>query len=80
MAYYTIDVDIDDILSDLTSSELQELVDNLYEDGYVAKKDPRYESADYDDWDEKVGKLLRNKWRLSKEDEETILRITSKIN
>lgn len=79
MAFVNVDVDIDDILSDLSDSELQELVDNLYEDGYVAKKDPRHESLEYSDWDEKVGKLLRNKWRLSKEDEETILKIADKI-
>ena len=34
---------------------------------------------DLDDWDEAIIKLKGNKWRLSKEDEETILRITNKI-
>ena len=32
-----------------------------------------------EEWNEQVDKLFNNKWRLSKEDEETILRITNKL-
>jgi hypothetical protein len=31
------------------------------------------------DFDEQVQKLIGNSWRLSKEDEETILKITNKL-
>ncbi len=76
----SIDIDIDDILWGMSDYEKQELVDDLYDDGYVAKKDQRFDTdLDGDDWDEAVRKLIGNKWRLSKEDEETILSITKKI-
>jgi len=74
----SIDVDIDDVISGMTSWEKQELVDELYEDGYIAKKDTAEKSTD-NDWNESVNKLFNNKWRLSNEDEETILNITNKI-
>ena len=75
----SIDIDIDDILYSLASYEKQELADALYEDGYVAKKDTSERNTD-EEWNEEVNKLFNNKWRLSKEDEETILRITNKLN
>jgi hypothetical protein len=34
---------------------------------------------DGSDWDNEVNKLLGNKFKLSKEDEETILKITNKL-
>jgi hypothetical protein len=74
----SIDIDIDDILYSMSSYEKQQLADELYEDGYLAKKDDADKSTD-DEWNEQVNKLFNNKWRLSKEDEETILQITKKI-
>ena len=38
MATLNIDIDLDDILYDLSSREKQQLVDLLYEDDYVPKK------------------------------------------
>ncbi len=74
----SIDIDIDDILYSMTSYEKQQLADELYEEGYLAKKDDAAKSTD-DEWNEQVNKLFNNKWRLSKEDEETILKITNKL-
>jgi hypothetical protein len=75
----SIDIDIDDILWGMSDYEKQELVDDLYEDGYVAKKDIRSDSdVDYNEFDSAVSKLIGNSWRLSTEDEETILRIANK--
>jgi len=74
----SIDIEIDDIMYSLSSWEKQELADELYADGYVAKKDDEARSTD-DEWNEQVHKLFNNKWRLSKEDEETILRIANKL-
>lgn len=74
----SIDIEIDDIMYSLSSYEKQELADELYEDGYIAKKDISEQNTD-DDWNESVHRLFNNKWRLSKEDEETILKITNKI-
>jgi hypothetical protein len=76
MAY--IDIDIDEILCGMTSKEKQELVDELYDDGYIAKKSDEAKSTD-DEWNDQIGKLFNNRWRLSPEDEATILAITNKI-
>lgn len=73
-----IDIDIDDILCGMMSYEKQQLADELYQEGYVAKKDSEARNTD-DEWNEQVNKLFNNKWRLSKEDEETILKITNKL-
>ena len=73
-----IEVDIDDVLWGMSDREKQQIVDDLYDDGYIAKKSDDAKSTD-DEWNEQVGKLLNNRWRLSKEDEETILKITNKI-
>ena len=74
----SIDIEIEDILWGMSDREKQELVDDLYEDGFIAKKDDSEKSID-DEWNEQVHKLFNNKWRLSKEDEEAILNITKKI-
>ena len=78
MGYINIDVDIDEVLSSMNSRELQQLADTLYEDGYIAKKSDEAKSTD-DEWNEQVNKLFNNKWRLSTEDEATILAITNKL-
>ncbi len=79
MGHVNIDVDIDDILWSLSSYEKQELVDDLYDDGYTPTQLEKKQSKSDNDWDEAVEKLKGNKWRLSKEDEEIILQITNKI-
>ena len=73
-----INIEIEDILWDMSDREKQELVDDLYDDGYIAKKSDESKNAD-DEWNKQVHKLFNNNWRLSKEDEETILRITNKL-
>ncbi len=75
----SIDIEIDDILYSLSGYEKQELADELYDDGYVAKQVKQVIDEDLDDWDEAILKLKGNKWKLCKEDEETILRITNKL-
>ena len=79
MSTISVDVDIEDVLWGMSSSEKQELVDDLYDDGYVPKQVQNIVGDDGDEWDEQVKKLLGNKWRLTTEDEQTILRITNKI-
>lgn len=73
-----IEVDIDDVLWGMSDREKQQLVDDLYDDGYIAKKSDDAKSTD-DEWNEQVGKLFNNRWRLSVEDEATILAITNKL-
>lgn len=75
----SIDIDIDDILYSMMSYEKQQLADELYDNGYCPKQVQQVMDEDLDEWDEQIKKLKGNKWKLSKEDEETILRITNKI-
>ena len=79
MSWISIDVQYDDIISSMGSYDKQKMVDELYDDGYVAKQVKQVIDEDLDEWDEAILKLKGNKWRLSKEDEETILRITNKL-
>jgi hypothetical protein len=81
-----IDIDISDILWGLTSWEKQELADELYDDGVVPKaleeladRGDSIQNVGSLDFDGQVQKLIGNSWRLTKEDEETILRITNKL-
>jgi hypothetical protein len=68
-----IEVDVDDFLSACSSSEIKELVQALKDDGHL-------DEGDLDnDFDIAIRKLSGNSWRLSKEDEETILKIANKI-
>ena len=75
----SIDIEIDEILWSMSSREKQELADKLYDDGYCPKQVKQVLDEDLNEWDEQIIKLKGNKWKLSKEDEETILRITNKL-
>lgn len=77
----SIDIDIDDILWGMSDYEKQNLVDDLYDDGFVPKQLGGVHSDDVytNGFDMEVTKLIGNSWRLSKEDEETILKITNKL-
>ena len=79
MSWISIDVEYDDIINSMGSYDKQKMVDELYDDGYVAKQVQQVIDEDLDEWDTAITKLKGNKWRLSKEDEETILRITNKL-
>lgn len=68
-----IEVDVDDFLSACSDSEIKELVQALKDDGHL-------DEGELDnDFDIAIRKLAGNSWRLSKEDEETILKIANKI-
>ena len=62
----SIDIEIDDILYSLSSYEKQELADELYDDGYVAKQVKQVIDEDLDESDGAILKLKGNKWRLTK--------------
>jgi hypothetical protein len=78
--YVNVDIELDDILTELTSREKQQLADDLYEDGYCPSQvDQDSINEKYSDFDKRVQTLIGNSWRLTKEDEETILKITNKL-
>jgi hypothetical protein len=79
MSYISVDIDIDDILWEMSSGEKQELVDDLYDDGYIPTK---LEKSDLDldsDFDKACVKLIGNSWRLTCEEEDFILNISKRF-
>ena len=76
-----IDVDIDDILFEMSSYEKQDLADELYSEGYVPNQmgGVHPDDVSVSEFDAQVNKLIGNAWKLSKEDEETILKIANKL-
>ena len=83
MASVNVDVDIDDILYDMSSDELQSLADDLYNDGYIPKQlsggvsEGQKNIMDLE-WDELIQKMSKLRLQLSNEDEETIRKILNK--
>lgn len=77
----SIDIDIDDILWGMSDYEKQNLVDDLYDEGFVPKQLGGVHPDDVPtgEFDKEVTKLIGNSWRLTKEDEETILKIANKL-
>jgi hypothetical protein len=77
----SIDVSIDDIIWGMSDYDKQELVDALYDDGFVPEQmgGVHPDNIPVGQFDREVSKLIGNSWRLSSEDEATILRITNKI-
>lgn len=78
MPYINVDVDLDDVLWELSSKEKQELVDDLYDDGYVPKQVTDYENPK-NDFDTACMKLFGQAWRLTKEEEEFIINISKRF-
>lgn len=82
MTRISIDVDIDDVLYNLSDREKQKLVDELYDDGFVQTQistdDSNNNLLDVM-WTESVTKLLNNRHMLTSEDEEIIKKISNKI-
>jgi hypothetical protein len=83
MAYISIDVDMDDILWDLSDRDKQKLVDDLYDDGFtpkeIKKKEDPPAAAAESLFNESLDKL-KGKWNmLSAEEEQTIINIAKRF-
>ena len=84
MAYINVDIDIDDVLDDLTPREKQQLVDDLYEDGYIPteiekKRRKELVSAAESEFQDALEKL-NGKWNsLTKSEEEIIIAIAKRF-
>lgn len=86
MPYINIDIDLDDIISDLSERELQNLVDNLYEDGYYQKKlENKLEDGYYNisiteqEFRDNLAKLKLNYLSLTNEELEMIEKLAKKF-
>ena len=74
-----VDIDIDDLLWSMSKKEKQQLVDDLYEDGYIPK--PFQDESDRftDDFSSACKKLLGEAWRLTREEEDFIINISKRF-
>jgi hypothetical protein len=78
----SVDIDIDDFLSDCDKYDIKELIKALTEDGHIPPiKEEKEIKVSYPEsvYQNALNKLM-DKWnRLSKEDEEIILKIANKF-
>ena len=81
MASINVDIEISDILWNLSSYEKQELTDDLFDEGYTPNNSPSTleSSSNGEEFDELVSNLSGNSWKLTKEDEEIIINICKKL-
>jgi len=81
MAYVNVHVDLEDIYDDLSKREKEMLVDWLERDDVL----PTVATSSYNgimnqDFNDVCSKLTQSYYKMSKEDEETILKIMNKYN
>lgn len=88
MTYINMDIDLDDIIDGLSSHEKQELVDELYSDGYYQTELEKqiYTNSEYDNvslneqfFREQLGKISSNYLSLADEEQELILKISKRF-
>lgn len=79
MSSVSVEVDIDDILWGMTSRDKQELVNDLYDDGYIPKQVQKELDKYTDDFSMACRKLKGQAWRLSREEEEFIINISKRF-
>lgn len=76
----SIDIDIGDFISECNSREIKDLIEFLVEDGYLPESIlTDTHKAENTNWNQEVQKLIDSKWKLSVDDEQTILNITKKL-
>ena len=89
-----IDIDPSEFVSDCSSSEIDELIEILHEEGHLTNYFREYKLADPDsciipevedpnlldiEWNRIVAKLSRNRLMLTKEEEEIITEISKRL-
>lgn len=86
MSYVTVnaDVDIDEVINSMSTKEKQDLVDELYDDGYIPKQicethDGELVSVPESFYREAIAKLAKNYHRLNREEEELIINMSKKF-
>jgi hypothetical protein len=73
----SVDVEIDDVLWEMSDIEKQELVDELFNEGFKPKKAKMPDNDS--DFDKSLIKIIGKKHFLSIEEEEFIFKIANKI-
>jgi hypothetical protein len=81
MPYVSIHVDLEDVYNDLSKSEKEMLVDWLEQDDILPTVNvSNYNGLMNHEFTETCSKLAQSYYRVSKEDEETIVKIMKKYN
>ena len=78
----SIDIDIEDIVWNMSDREKQELVDELYDDGYVPKQMGVSESESNlldITWQNTISKLSKGRLMITSEEEEIISKIANRL-
>jgi hypothetical protein len=78
-----IDVDPSDFVYSCSKREIKELIECLVEDGHLPKSSSPITEGQKNlldiEWESHVSKLFENRLRLSKEEEEIIVQIASRL-
>jgi hypothetical protein len=77
MATINVEIEVSDIMYDLSDKEKQKLFNELIEEGFTLNAVELYNSEDI--FDIALLKLYRNGWKLSLEDYQILLNISEKI-
>jgi hypothetical protein len=70
-----LDLSVSEIYDELSDTEKEEMAEILNKDGYSTK----FKMDENSDFDIAISRLAGNGWKLSAEDEETIIRISKNI-
>jgi hypothetical protein len=78
------DLDVEEIYDELSSYEINELIDILVEEGYVIKTKSNSKSPDSQNTSEwlftnMIGKIINNRLRLNQEEEELLQKISDRF-
>ena len=88
MTYINMNIDLNEIIDGLSSYEKQELVDELYQDGFYQKELEKqiegfydYDNASLNEqmFREQLGKISSNYLSLTNEEQEIILKISKRF-
>jgi len=75
----TVDIDIEDMLWEMSKREKQNLVDDLYNDGYTPKPFQNEANRYTDDFSNACRKLIGQSWRLTRKEEEYIINLSKRF-
>ena len=81
MASLNLEIDLEELLWDLSSREKEELVDLLYEEGYGITRGGNSGSSNISEWefDKAITTIAENRLRLTPEEDEILRRIAARF-
>ena len=83
MADFSVNIELDDIIWNLSDSDKQEIIDDLYDMGYVPsqlEKNEQEPTNVHDElWFEAVDKIRQGRLQLTSEQEEVIMSIAKSL-